>query len=66
MRYIDDLLTLNNPQFEQEIPHIYPIQLELEKTTESRHKLSYLDLCIKFWEGVPVLGGPHSTMTPHA
>ena len=28
--YIDDLLTLNNPTFEQEFSNIYPRQLELE------------------------------------
>ena len=34
-RYIDDLLTLNNPTFEQEISNIYPQQLELKRTTET-------------------------------
>ena len=35
-RYIDDLLTLNNSTFEQEISNIYPQQLELERTMENR------------------------------
>ena len=43
-RYIDDLLTLNNPNFVDEIKNIYPTQLELKKTTETDSKLSYLDL----------------------
>ena len=43
-QYIDDLLTLNNPTFEQEISNIYPRQLELKRTTETDSKLSYLDL----------------------
>ena len=43
--YIDDLLTLNNSQFEKSIPNIYPKELELKKTTESQH-CSYLDLNI--------------------
>ena len=43
-RYIDDLLTLNNPTFEQEIRNIYPRQLELKRTTETDSRLSYLDL----------------------
>ena len=43
-RYIDDLLTLNNPNFEQEISNIYPPQLELKRTTETDSRLSYLDL----------------------
>ena len=43
-RYIDDLLTLNNPKFEEEINNIYPPQLELKKTTKTDSRLSYLDL----------------------
>ena len=43
-RYIDDLLTLNNPTFEQEISNIYLQQLELKRTTETDSRLSYLDL----------------------
>ena len=43
-RYIDDLLTFNNPTFKQEISNIYPQQLELKKTTETDSRLSYLDL----------------------
>ena len=43
-RYIDDLLTLNNPNFEQEISKIYPPQLQLKRTTETDSRLSYLDL----------------------
>ena len=50
VRYIDDLLTLNNPAFEQEIPNIYPPQLQLKKTTETPVKLSYLDICIEIIE----------------
>ena len=32
VRYIDDLLTLNNSQFEEEIPNIYPSELSLKRT----------------------------------
>ena len=39
VRYIDDLITLNNPTYEQEIPNIYPTQLQLKKTTETPVKL---------------------------
>ena len=45
-RYIDDLLTLNNPEFSNFIGHIYPQELELKKTTESPENCSYLDLSI--------------------
>ena len=35
MRYIDDLLKLNNIIFASKIPDIYPPELDLKKTTES-------------------------------
>ena len=34
MMYIDDLLTLNNTQFDAAIQDIYPQELQLKKTTE--------------------------------
>ena len=43
-RYIDDLLTINNPSFNAEIPNIYPHTLVLKKTTESASLVSYLDI----------------------
>ena len=46
VRYIDDLLTLNNNNFEEEIPTIYPSELTLKRTSESDTKLSYLDISI--------------------
>ena len=46
LRYIDDLLTLNNPKFEEEIVNIYPPELTLKQTTESDTNLSYLDISI--------------------
>ena len=44
MRYIDDLLVLNNPDFLHEIGKIYPPELQLKCTTESTISLSYLDM----------------------
>ena len=44
VRYIDDLLTLNNNNFEEEIPNNYPSELTLKRTSESDTKLSYLDI----------------------
>ena len=44
VRYIDDLLILNNTRFQEEIPNIYPV---LKRTTESLCELSYLDICIR-------------------
>ena len=42
MRYIDDLLTLNNSSFASKIPDIYPPELDLKKTTESPTTVCYL------------------------
>ena len=47
VRYIDDLLTFNNPSFEENITTIYPPELTLKKTTESANKASYLDIEIE-------------------
>ena len=46
VRYIDDLLTLNNSNFEEEIPNIYSPELTLKRTSESDTNLSYLDISI--------------------
>ena len=53
MRYIDDLLTLNNRRFEKEIEdiHVYPHELKRKKTTESPTTLSYLDILITIDNG---------------
>ena len=42
MRYIDDLLTLNNNQFDAAIKDIYPKELKLKRTTECATALSYM------------------------
>ena len=44
MRYIDDLLALNNSGFAGRATDIYPSELVLKKTTEGPTELSYLDL----------------------
>ena len=44
MKYIDDLLTLNNSRFPSKIPDFYPPELDLKKTTESPTTVSYLDI----------------------
>ena len=51
MRYIDDLLTLNNSGFASKIPDIYPPELDLKKTTESPTTVSYLDILITINNG---------------
>ena len=51
MRYINDLLTLNNSRFASKIPDIYPPELDLKKTTESPTTVSYLDILIRINNG---------------
>ena len=51
VRYIDDLLALNNKKFEEEIVNIYPPELTLKRTTESDTTLSYLDVSISICQG---------------
>ena len=51
MRYIDDLLILNNIQFNDAIQDIYPSELQLKKTTESPTTLSYVDILITIERG---------------
>ena len=46
MRYIDDLLTLNNATLHSVIADIYPSELQLKKTTECGTQLPYLDILI--------------------
>ena len=45
-RYIDDLLSINNPEFENYPGQIYPAELEIKGTTESTTSASYLDLLL--------------------
>ena len=43
-RYIDDVLSMNNPEFENYLGQMYPVELEIKDTTESNTSASYLDL----------------------
>ena len=43
-RYIDDVLSLNNPYFSQYLHLIYPSELEIKDTTATRRTASYLEL----------------------
>ena len=51
MRYIDDILALNNSLFDSRIEDIYPPELQLKKTTECSTALSYLDILITIDNG---------------
>ena len=45
-RYIDDVLSINNPEFENYLGNMYPAELEIKDTTESTTSASYLDLLL--------------------
>ena len=42
-RYIDDVWSINNPEFENYLGQMYPVELEIKDTTESNTSASYLD-----------------------
>ena len=43
-RYLDDLLNIDNPYFEQMVGQIYPIELQLNKANSSDTEAPFLDL----------------------
>ena len=46
-QYLDDIFTIDNPEFEKYIPDIYPAELQLNKANTSDKETSFLDLNIK-------------------
>ena len=44
---LDDIFTIDNPEFEKHIPDIYPTKLQLNKANTSDKETSFLDLNIK-------------------
>ena len=47
-RYIDDVLSINNPRFAEFLPLIYPPELEIKETTDTSSSASFLDLYLEF------------------
>ena len=45
-RYIDDVLFINNPEFENYLGPMYPVELGIKDTTESNTSASYLNLLL--------------------
>ena len=45
--YIDDVLSINNPDFENYLGQMYPPELEIKNTPESNTSASYLDLLLQ-------------------
>ena len=52
MRYIDDLLALNNSGFASRATDIYQSELVLKKTTEGPTESSYFDLLIEIYKDI--------------
>ena len=46
-RYLYDILTIDNPEFEKHILDIYPTELQLNQANTSDKETSFLDLNIK-------------------
>ena len=44
-RYIDDVLSINNAEFENYVGQMYPAELDMKDTTESTTSASYLEDC---------------------
>ena len=45
-RYIDDVLSIKNPDFENDVGQMYPTELEIKDTTASNTSASYLDILL--------------------
>ena len=50
-RYLDDLLNIDNPYFEQMVGQIYPTELQLNKANSS-DKAPFLDLNLSITNGI--------------
>ena len=50
-RYIDDVLSINNSDFENYLGQLYPPELEIKDTTESNTSASCLDLLVSIGKG---------------
>ena len=46
-RYLDDILTIDSPEFEQHISDIYPAELQLNKANACDKETPFLDFYIK-------------------
>ena len=45
-KYIDDILSINNPEFENQLCQMYHAELQIKDNTESTTSASYLDLLL--------------------
>ena len=51
-RYLDDLLNIDNPYFEQMVGQIYPTELQLNKANSSDTEAPFLDLNLSISNGI--------------
>ena len=51
-RYLDDLLNIDNPFFEQMVSQIYPTALQLDKANSSDTEAPFLDLDLSITNGI--------------
>ena len=51
-RYLDDLLNIDNPYFEQMVGQIYPTELQLNKANSSDIEAPFLDLNLSITNGI--------------
>ena len=51
-RYLDDLLNINNPYFEQMVGQIYPTELQLNKANSSDTEAPFLNLNLSITNGI--------------
>ena len=51
-RYLDDLLNIDNPYFEQMVVQIYPTELQLNKANSSETEAPFLDLDLSIRNGI--------------
>ena len=51
-RYLDDLLYIDNPYFEQMVGQIFPTELQLKKANSSDTESPFLDLNLSITNGI--------------
>ena len=51
-RYLDDLLYIDDPYFEQMVGHIYPTEFQLNKANSSDTEAPFLDLNLSITNGI--------------
>ena len=49
-RYLDDIFIMDNPEFEKQIPDIYPTELHLNKANTSDKETSFFDINITVFD----------------